>query len=182
MLELLHGRGEVAVVGRRDGQRVWGLAEGWYPEVPKVPLAEARRQLEGVRRRAQGVWLERGELRAHPDAEDGPVPDRVTVLSPFDRLVYDRDRAEALWGFRYRLEMYVPKAKREYGYYVLPLLHGDLVVGRVEPVFDRKTRELRVLGGWGDTSRLDEALADLARWLGARKVSGPPRSAKHFVG
>ena len=172
MLELLHGRGEVAVVGRRDGQRVWGLAEGWYPEVPKVPLAEARRQLDDARRRAQGVWLERGELRAHPDAEDGPVPDRVTVLSPFDRLVYDRDRAEALWGFRYRLEMYVPKAKREYGYYVLPLLHGDSVVGRVEPVFDRKTRELRVLGAWGDTSRLDEALADLARWLGADTILG----------
>ena len=71
------------------------------------------------------------------------MPDRAVLLSPFDRLVYDRDRAEALWDFRYRLEMFVPKAKREYGYYVLPLLVGDQVVGRAEPRFDRKTGELR---------------------------------------
>jgi uncharacterized protein YcaQ len=95
------------------------------------------------------------------------VPDRVTVLSPFDGLVKDRDRAEALWDFRYRLEMYVPRAKREYGYYVLPLLAGDRVVGRVEPRFDRKTGTLEVLGAWGDTSRLDEALDELATHLGA---------------
>jgi uncharacterized protein YcaQ len=91
----------------------------------------------------------------------------VTVLSPFDGLVKDRDRAEALWGFRYRLEMYVPKTKREYGYYVLPLLAGDEVVGRAEPRFDRKAGTLELLGAWGDTSRLDEALEPLAAWLGA---------------
>ena len=116
--------------------------------------------------------LERGEWLAHPEAEDGPVPDRVTLLSPFDRLIHDRARAEALFGFRYRLEMYVPPAKREYGYYVLPILDGDRLVGRVEPRFDRKTRVLSVLGAWGDTSRLDEALADLAEFLGAEKVTG----------
>ena len=111
--------------------------------------------------------LERGEWRAHPDATDGPVPDRVTLLSPFDRLIHDRDRAEALFGFRYRLEMYVPPAKREYGYYVLPILVGDRLVGRVEPRFDRKKRTLDVVGAWGDTSRLAEALASLAEFLGA---------------
>jgi uncharacterized protein YcaQ len=166
MLELLHSRGEVAVVGRRDGQRLWDLAERWYPETEKVPLREAEKLLAEQRRRAVGVWQENGGWRAHPDVAEGPVPDRVTVLSPFDRLIYDRERAEALFDFRYRLEMYVPKAKREYGYYVLPILEGDRIVGRVEPAFDRKAGDLNVLGAWGDTSRLGEALAELQRWLG----------------
>ena len=96
------------------------------------------------------------------------MPDRVTLLSPFDRFVHDRDRTEALFGFRYRLEMYVPPARREYGYYVLPILVGDRLVGRVEPRFDRKARTLEVLGAWGDTSRLDEALDGLAAFLGDR--------------
>ena len=110
-----------------------------------------------------------GEWHAHPESSDEPVADRVTLLSPFDVLVKDRDRAEALWGFRYRLEMYVPRAKREYGYYVLPLLVGDQVVGRAEPRFDRKTGKLELLGAWGDTSRLDEALDSLAEFLGATR-------------
>jgi uncharacterized protein YcaQ len=166
MLELLHSRGEVAVVGRRDGQRLWDLAARWYPETETVPLREAERLLAEKRRLALGVWQENGGWNAHPDIADDPVPERVTVLSPFDRLVHDRDRAEALFDFRYRLEMYVPKAKREYGYYVLPILHGDRLVGRVEPRFDRKTGELEVLGAWGDTSRLDEVLEELASFLG----------------
>jgi uncharacterized protein YcaQ len=182
MLELLHSRGEVAVVGRRDGQRLWDLGARWYPETEKVSLREAERLLAEKRRRAEGVWQENGGWRAHPDAADDPVPERVTVLSPFDRLIYDRERAEALFDFRYRLEMYVPKAKREYGYYVLPILQGDRVVGRVEPVFDRKSGELRVLGAWGATSRLDEAIADLGRWLGADTITGwtsrPARSTR----
>jgi uncharacterized protein len=170
MLNALHVYGEIAVVGRRGKQRLWDLAERWYPETETVPWREAQRHIAEQRFRALGVRLEKGEWLAHPDAEDGPVPDRVTLLSPFDRLVYDRDRADALWDFRYRLEMYVPPAKREYGYYVLPLLVGDRVVGRAEPRFDRKTRTLELLGAWGDTSRLDEALASLAEFLGAKRV------------
>jgi uncharacterized protein YcaQ len=106
----------------------------------------------------------------HPDVSDAQVPKRATLLSPFDRLVHDRDRAEALFGFHYRLEMYVPKAKREYGYYVLPFLVGDQLVGRAEPRYDRKTRTLELLGAWGDTSRLDDALRDLAAFLGAERI------------
>jgi uncharacterized protein len=167
MLQSLHVHGEIAVVGRRGGQRVWDLAERWYPPAETVPLREAEREFEEQRFRALGVRRENGEWRAHPEVSDAPVPDRVTLLSPFDRLVHDRDRAEALFGLRYRLEMYVPPAKREYGYYVLPILVGDRLVGRVEPRFDRKKGTLDVLGAWGDTSRLDEALDSLAAFLGA---------------
>jgi uncharacterized protein len=167
MMEMLAGRGEIAVAGRAGTHRIWNLPERVWPETETLSWREAERELEARRRRRQGAWLQRGEWHAHPDAPDGPVPDRVTVLSPFDGLVKDRDRAEALWGFRYRLEMYVPKTKREYGYYVLPLLAGDEVVGRAEPRFDRKAGTLELLGAWGDTSRLDEALEPLAAWLGA---------------
>jgi uncharacterized protein YcaQ len=170
MLDILHGRGEVAIAGRRGGQRLWDLAERWYPETERMTLPESERALAEKRFRALGVRFEKGEWRAHPDVADGPVPDRVTLLSPFDRLVYDRERTEALFDFRYRLEMYVPKAKREYGYYVLPLLEGDRLVGRAEPRFDRKTKTLEVLGAWGDTSRLDEALASLREFLGAERI------------
>jgi uncharacterized protein YcaQ len=178
MLDILHGRGVVAIVGRRNGQRLWDLAERWYPEAEKVTPREAERLLAEKRFRTQGVRLTAKGWEAHPDARDGPVPDRATLLSPFDRLIYDRDRAEALFDFRYRLEMYVPRAKREYGYYVLPLLVGDRLVGRAEPRFDRKTRTLEVLGAWGDTSRLDEALASLGAWLGAERVETPTEAAK----
>ena len=170
LLDILHGRGVVAIVGRRNGQRLWDLAERWYPETETIPLREADRLLAEKRFRALGVRLTPQGWEAHPEALDGPVPERVTLLSPFDRLVHDRDRAEALFDFRYRLEMFVPKAKREYGYYVLPILVGDRLVGRVEPRFDRKTRTLEVLGAWGDTSRLDEALTSLAAFLDAERV------------
>jgi len=112
---------------------------------------------------------------AHPEAEGGPVPrDRVTFLSPFDQLIHNRDRTEALWDFYYRLEMYVPAAKREYGYYVLPILRGDKLVGRIEPFFDRKANILRVKGLWWEPGvkplDLTKPLASLAHFLGADRV------------
>ncbi len=171
MLGLMNTRGEVAVVGRRGKQRLWDLAERWYPETEQLGWPEARQALEDKRFRSLGVKLERGRLVAHPDAEDGPVGRRTTFLSPFDRLVHDRARAEALWGFFYRLEMYVPAAKRQYGYYVLPILHGDRIVGRIEPVHDRKAAKLHVKGMWWEDGvkpvSLDAPLRRLARWLGA---------------
>jgi len=105
------------------------------------------------------------------------VPKRTTVLSPFDRLIHDRDRAEALWGFFYRLEMYVPKAKRQYGYYVLPVLHGDRIVGRIDPVFDRKSRVLTVNAVYTEDgvrfpqTGLQRALKSLAKFVGAEEIS-----------
>lgn len=173
MLGVLNAVGEVAVVGRRGKQRVWDLAERWYPDTERIAPAEAKRRLEDKRWRSLGVKLERGKLLVHPEAEDAPAPaTRTTFLSPFDRLIHDRNRAEALWSFHYRLEMYVPRAKREYGYYVLPILRGDRVVGRIEPVHDRKRGELTVLGTWweGRAYSVDKPLRDLARWLGARLV------------
>jgi uncharacterized protein len=175
MLEILHGRGEIAVAGRRAGQRLWTLAEHWYPSVEVPPLEEAERKLAEKRFRALGVRLARnGAWEVHSDAQDGPVPRRITFLSPFDRLIYDRDRAEALFGFRYRLEMFVPRAKREYGYYVLPILYGDRVIGRIEPVFDRKANVLRVNGLWWEPGikpiSLGAPVRRLAAWLGAASI------------
>jgi uncharacterized protein YcaQ len=169
MLEILAARGEVAVVGRRGKQRVWDLAARWYPETETIRWPQAEKLIAEQRFRALGVRLERGRLVAHPEADDGPVSTRTTFLSPFDRLVHDRARTEALWGFHYRLEMYVPAAKREYGYYVLPILHGDRLVGRIEPVFDRKERRLSVKGVWWEPGEkeidLTEPLEGLERWL-----------------
>ena len=186
LLMSLHLYGELAVVGRRDGHRLWDLAERWYPQTKTVPIQEAERRLAEQRFRSLGVRLGKRGWEAHAAAPDGPVPDRVTFLSPFDRLIHDRDRAEELFGFRYRLEMYVPKAKREYGYYVLPILHGERLIGRIEPAFDRRTGVLHVHGVWAQPSapadagaEIATALRDLAGWLGAEEVrvaTGVPRT------
>jgi uncharacterized protein YcaQ len=178
MLESLHLYGEVAVAGRREGQRLWDLAERWHPQTKALPIKAAEARKAEQRFRALGVRRVREGWEAHPDAVDGPVPRRTTFLSPFDRLIHDRDRAEALFGFHYRLEMYVPKAKREFGYYVLPILRDDQLIGRIQPVFDRKSRVLNVNGIWaqpgapaGASAEIVEALRELAGWLGASKIT-----------
>jgi uncharacterized protein len=175
MLMILEAHGIVAVVGRRGKQRVWDLAERWYPDVETIPWPEAQRLLEERRWRSLGVRMRKnGEWEAHPDAKDEPVPPRTTFLSPFDRLIHDRDRAHALFDFFYRLEMYVPKAKREYGYYVLPILRGDRLIGRIEPVFDRRRGVLRVESlHWEPGARkvsLAKPLRELAAFVGAGSI------------
>ena len=175
MLDILAARGEIAVAGRAGTHRLWDLPERVFPPADALPWREAERALEERRRRTLGAWKERTGWYAHPEASDAPVPERVTLLSPFDRLIHDRSRTEALWGFYYRLEMYVPKAKRQYGYYVLPVLQGDRLVGRVDAQNDRRAGVLRVDGVWWedgapDDVPLDGALEDLAAFVGAERV------------
>jgi uncharacterized protein YcaQ len=148
MLEFLAGHGEVAVAGRSGRQRIWDIADRVYPQTETIPWAKAERLIRERRQRSLGVWLERGRLVAHPDASAEPVGNSITFLSPFDRLIHDRARAEALFGFFYRLEMYVPKAKRQYGYYVLPILRGDRIAGRIDVERDKLNGGLRVNGVW----------------------------------
>jgi uncharacterized protein len=149
--------------------------DGWVPgreRALKALIREGRfvpAAIDGL----AGDWLAHAEL-----LERGPGEPRSTLLSPFDRLVYYRDRTEELFGFRYRLEIYVPKTKREYGYFVLPFLHGHELVGRIDPLLDRKTGVLTVNAmHWepdapnGARPALETAVAELADWLGATDVA-----------
>ena len=136
-----------------------------YPTTETIPWPKAERLIREQHQRSLGVWRERGRLVVHPDISDEPVPNRVTFLSPFDRLVHDRARAEALFGFFYRLEMYVPKAKRQYGYYVLPILRGDRILGRIDVERGRSTNDLKVNGVWWEEGVKPLALEPALRRL-----------------
>ena len=119
-------------------------------------------EVEGVRGKRFVLREDVELLKAPPEP-----PPSVAFLSPFDALVWDRGLLGSLFGFDYVWELFVPPAKRRWGWYVLPMLFCDRLVGRIEPRFDRKSGELDVLGAWGDTSRADEALASLGAWLRA---------------
>lgn len=121
-------------------------------------------------------WSEPSYL--HRDAHVPRRVDAATVLSPFDSLVWARSRTERLFGFRYRLELYTPAPKRVFGYYVLPFLLGDRIVGRVDVKADRKAGALLVSGAFAEPGAEPAAIAGplagelhaLATWLGLDRV------------
>ena len=121
----------------------------------------------------------KGEWRVDPAALDEDFDGRTALLSPFDRLVHDRVRAQELFDFEYMLEMYKPAAKRRWGYFALPILHHDRLVGKVDATADRKASVLRVHAIHEDvkftraiTKAVQAELEDLASWLGLDAVRG----------
>jgi len=155
-------------------------AEG---RIVRVQIAEG----QGAGRPWPGPWyVHRDDLPLLDRLEAGDWQPRTTLLSPFDNLICDRKRTETLFGFQFRIEIYVPKEKRLYGYYVLPILHGDRLIGRVDPVFDRKRRRLTVNAVYAEpdapaTSAAAKAVAgaieELGRFLGAREIALCPERA-----
>ena len=202
MLEFLMMRGELAIAGRVGRERLWDLAERVYPAdvaVPSVEEAERRqneRRLASLgiaRQKTRAMPMEpthvgeagepavvegvKGEWRVDPDALHDDFEGRTALLSPFDRLIHDRVRAEELFDFEYTLEMYKPAAKRRWGYYALPILHEDRLVGKLDAVADRKASVLRVNAIHEDvkftramTKAVRAELDDLAAWLGLSAV------------
>jgi uncharacterized protein YcaQ len=171
------------------------------PETPIVPADEARRVRNERRLRSLGIAREKrvavpvepwdvgpvgepatvdgapGEWRVDPDALGKPFEGRTALLSPFDRLVHDRDRVRELFGFEYFLEMYKPKASRRWGYFALPVVHHDRLVGKVDASADRKGSKLRVHAIHQDvpftravTKAVDAELESLASWLALESV------------
>jgi uncharacterized protein YcaQ len=197
MLDWLSAMGVVAVVSRSGADRVWDLAERWLPvDSPRISLADAERELARRRLRRQGVIrvgsaedvgdlgveasIEglRGKWRVEPELLDRRFKRRTAILSPFDRLVYDRNVTKALFDFEYKLEIYVPVAKRRWGYYVLPILHGERIVGRADAKADRDAGVLRVPALHLEPGASDEDLSvaraeleELASWLGLGEVA-----------
>jgi hypothetical protein len=189
LLEFLAACGEVAVSGRIGRHRVWDLAERVYPsKVTVVPADEARAIRDENRLRSLGVARPKivgqagvpaeiegttGLWRVDPDATAEGFAGRTAVLSPFDRLIHNRPRALELFEFDYILEMYKPKAKRRWGYFALPVLHHDRLIGKVDAAADRTTSQLRVDAIHQDVkftramkSAVDAELRALAGWLG----------------
>jgi uncharacterized protein YcaQ len=193
MLEFLATRGEIAVAGRRGRQRVWDVAERVYPaKVKVVPAAKASKIRGELWLRALGVARPKvvgdagisaeiegtdGLWRVDPEATATGFSGRTALLSPFDRLVHDRARAVDLFDFEYTLEMYKPKEKRRWGYFALPILHNDQLVGKVDAIADRKASRLDVHAVHEDvpftramTAAVKAELSALAKWLGLDAV------------
>ncbi|SNS70918.1 hypothetical protein SAMN05421763_102821 [[Luteovulum] sphaeroides subsp. megalophilum] len=124
----------------------------------------------------------RPEVAALAEAAPDPSP-RLRILSPFDPVLRDRARAERLFGFRYRIEVFVPEAKRTYGYYVFPILEGDRLIGRIDMRAHRESGSLRVRALWPEAGvrlgsrrlgRLGAELDRLAQFAGCDQVKFEP--------
>jgi uncharacterized protein YcaQ len=196
LLDLMTQRGEVATAGRRGRERLWDLASRVYPDHEVVPADEALRRRDERRLRALGIARAKapaapvepadvgeagepavvegvkGRWRVDPAYLGQPFTGRTALLSPFDRLAHDRKRALELFDFDYQLEIYKPAEKRRWGYYALPVLHQDRLVGKVDAAGDRKAGVLRVAAIHQDvpftravTSGVRRELEDLAHWL-----------------
>ena len=196
MLGFLVQRGEVAAAGGTGRSRLWDLADRIYPDDPVVPAEEALRLRNERRLSALGIARMRGpecpvepldvgdvgvpavvdgirgEWRVDPALLDRPFAGRAALLSPFDRLLHDRKRMSEVFEFDYALEMYKPEAKRRWGYYALPILYGDRLVGKLDARADRKAGVLRVAAVHEDVpfskamaTTVHAEIRDLARWL-----------------
>jgi len=174
----------VAVEGLRGTRFVVG------DEVAILEAAEAEVAVEAVSGAAASEGAGDSAAPWRIGRPDGAEPG-VTFLAPLDPLAWDRDLLLRLWGFDYRWEVYVPVAKRRWGYYVLPLLYGDRFVGRIEPRIDRKAGALRILGLWwedgfdpldganpGFADAVAEALRAHLGFAGLGRVTWP-RVARH---
>lgn len=196
LLELMVSRGEVAIAGRRGRDRLWDLASRVYPDDPVVPAERALRLRNERRLRALGIARARGPecpvepldvgevgepavvegvkgtWRVDPAQLGQPFSGRAALLSPLDRLIHDRTRMVELFEFDYQLEMYKPAAKRRFGYFALPILFGDRLVGKVDATADRRAGVLRVDAIHRDvpfsktmTAAVGREIHDLAGWL-----------------
>jgi uncharacterized protein len=196
LLEFMVRRGEVAIAGRLGGERLWDLATRVYPDDPVAPREEALRIRNERRLRALGIARARGPecpvepadvgeagepavvkgvkgtWRVDPSLLDQPFSGRAALLSPFDRLIHDRKRTVELFEFDYQLEMYKPAAKRRWGYFALPILYGDRLVGKLDATADRNAGVLRVDAIHQDlpfdqtmTAAVQGEIKDLALWL-----------------
>jgi uncharacterized protein YcaQ len=197
MLTCLLARGEVAVNGRKGTQKMYDLAERVYPGgIRAMPLLEARaernaRRLRGLGiARAKGTMLPgepihvgdagvaamvedtEGEWRVDPAQLGLTFEGRTALLSPFDPVTRDRVRMADLFEFEYVLEMYKPAAKRRWGYFALPILHGDRLVGKLDATADHKAGRLFVDAVHQDapftkamTIGVDAEISSLAAWL-----------------
>ena len=162
------------------------FTRGNYPE-----LQQALDRLEADGRIMQAAVVEDGQEWPGPwyiHVEDLPLLEqlqaghwqpRTTLLSPFDNLICDRDRTQELFDFHFRIEIYLPAAKRQYGYYVLPILDGDRLIGRIDPKMDRKAKRLNVHNVYAEpgasmtakTGRVvAQAIEELATFLGAEEI------------